>query len=54
MNLYKIFGIIFLLIIFLNHLFQMTKFRNRKIGEIANAVSLIIIYALAFCLSGMN
>lgn len=51
---YKIFAIVFLLFILINHLLQMTKFRDRKIGEIINGVSLIAVYALAYCLSGLN
>lgn len=51
---YKIFAIAFLLIILINHLFQMTKLRDRKIGEIMGKISLIAVYALAYCLSELN
>lgn len=51
---YKIFAIIFLLLILVNHLFQMTKFKNKAIKDIMNGIALIAIYAVAFCLSGLN
>lgn len=54
MSAYKIFAIVFLLFILINHLFQMTKFRDKKIGEIMRGISLIAIYALAYCLSELN
>ncbi len=50
---YKIFAIIFLLIVLLNYLLQMTKC-NDRIKRIMNGISLISIYAVAFCLSELS
>lgn len=53
MSAYKIFAIIFLSIVLLNYLLQMTKC-NERIKRIMNGIALIAIYAVAFCLSGLN
>lgn len=54
MSIYKIFTIVFLSIVLLNYLLQMTKFRDRTIGKIMSGISLIAVYAAAFCLSELN
>lgn len=50
---YKIFAIVFLLIVLVNHLLQMTKC-NERIKRMMNGIALISIYAVAFCLSELN
>lgn len=54
MSNYKISAITFLLFILINHLFQMTKFKNKTVKDIMNGIALIAIYAVAFCLSELN